>query len=111
VRRTYKKLPGLVGQTREELLAIARTPGWQGYMSVPAKATAAYGRDFEAWWVNGLSDLILRAVGGEDLRKAARVPDNIDPVMASTLGLALENEQTFDAKLQDWLARRRQPQR
>jgi creatinine amidohydrolase/Fe(II)-dependent formamide hydrolase-like protein len=44
----YKTLPALPGPTREDLQAIAKTPGWQGYLSAPAKATAAYGRVFDS---------------------------------------------------------------
>src|SRR5688572_28035284 len=76
----YNKLPALAGKTREELYAHARTPGWQGYLSAPASATAAFGRDVEAWWVEGLSELIVRAVKGEDFRKAPRAPQ-FDPSM------------------------------
>ena len=79
VHSSYKKLPALAGQTREELQTIAKTPGWQGYLSSPAKASTAYGRDIEAWWVDGLSDLILRSIGGQDLLKAPRFPRSIRP--------------------------------
>jgi creatinine amidohydrolase len=106
VQSSYKKLPDLVGHTREELRALAKTPGWQGYLSSPAKASAAYGRAVEAWWVEGLSELILRSIGGQDLLKAPRFPDRIDPAMATVLGEALENERAFEAKLQEWLAKR-----
>jgi hypothetical protein len=86
-------LPALVGRTRQELQAIASTPGWQGYFSSPAHASAAYGDAIEAWWVDGLSELIVRAIGSEDLLSAPRAPDRIDPVLASVLGKALEDEQ------------------
>jgi creatinine amidohydrolase len=109
VDSAYKTLPALVGQTREELQAIARTPGWQGYLSAPARASAAYGRAVESWWVEGMSDLILRAIGGQDLSKAPRIWDRIDPAVAGIVGKALEDEQAFEAKLQNWLAQRRQP--
>jgi creatinine amidohydrolase len=109
VDSSYKKLPALAGQTREELQAIARTPGWQGYLSAPARASAAYGRAVEAWWVEGTSDLILRAIGGRDLSKAPRVVDRIDPALAPILDPVLEDERAFETKLQNWLAQRRQP--
>lgn len=101
----YKKLPALTGKTREELYAHARTPGWHGYLSAPARATAAFGRDIEAWWVDGLSELIMRAVGGENLLKAPRVPQ-FDPSMEGVFTKSLEYERSFESKLDAWLAGR-----
>jgi creatinine amidohydrolase len=103
----YKKLPGLNGRTFEELWTIAASPGWPGYLSSPAKATAAYGREVEAWWVEGLSDLILRAARGENFSKAPRFPDPNHPALAGPIRKVLENERAFDVKLQEWLDRRR----
>jgi creatinine amidohydrolase len=108
---SYRSLPPLVGRTREQLQAIAGRPGWQGYFSSPAQASAAYGHAIEAWWVEGLSDLILRATRGEDLLHAPRAPQGADPALASVLGKALEDERAFEAKLQEWLARHREPKR
>jgi creatinine amidohydrolase len=107
VSDSYKKLPALTGRSLEELLAIGRTPGWQGYLSVPAKATAAYGRDSEAWWVDGFSDLVVRATAGQDLRKAPRVPERLDPALSGVFEKILANERAFESRFQDWLARRR----
>ena len=101
----YKTLPALAGHSREELQTIAKRPGWSGYLSSPARASAAYGRAVEQWWVQGLSDLILRAARGEDLSKAPRAPDRIDATLASILGPALEDEQAFEAAFQDWRSR------
>ena len=107
VASSYKKLPARVGHTREELQAVAKAPGWQGYLSSPARATAAYGRDVEAWWIEGMSDLILRAAAGQNLSKAPRAHDRIDPAVAAVVGKALEDEQAFEATLHAWLAQRR----
>ena len=103
----YRKLPANSGQTFDQLQAIATRSGWQGYLSAPAKATAAYGRDIETWWVDGLSDLILRATGGENLLKAPRMPGPLDPGRAGVFAKALDNERAFEAKLDAWLAARR----
>jgi creatinine amidohydrolase/Fe(II)-dependent formamide hydrolase-like protein len=106
VPSSYKQLPAQVGHTREELQVVAKRPGWQGYLSAPAQATAAYGHAVEEWWVQGLSDVILRAARGENLSKAPRVPGQIDPALTSMLNKLRQDEQAFEAKLQDWLARR-----
>jgi creatinine amidohydrolase len=103
----YGKLRANTAQTFDELQALAAKPGWQGYMSAPAKATAAYGRAIEAWWVDGLSELILRAAGGENLLTAPRMPAALDPGRAGVFAKALENERAFEAKLDAWLAARR----
>src|SRR4029434_5856445 len=66
VRPIYKTLPSRAGTSIEELRRLATSADWQAYLSSPAKATAAYGRAVEAWWVNGFADLIVRSVQGED---------------------------------------------
>ena len=91
----------------DELRVIATARGWQGYLSSPSKATAAYGRAIEEWWVDGFTELILRAVRGEDLLHHPRVPEAIPPVIAPTLDKALANEREFEVKLDNWLAQRR----
>jgi creatinine amidohydrolase len=106
VPASYKKLPGLNGHTREELQTIARTPGWLGYLSSPARATAAYGRDVEVWWIEGVGDLIVRAAGGENLSQAPRANDTIEPAIAPVVNAAFENQRAFESRLQGWLDRR-----
>ena len=107
VSSSYKQLPPQVGHTRAELEAVAKSPGWQGYLSSPARATAEYGHAVEAWWVQGLSDVVLRAVRGENLLKAPRAPGQIDPALTPVLDKVREDEQALEAKLQAWLARHR----
>jgi creatinine amidohydrolase len=108
VRSDYKALPSRAGRSLEELRTIATRPGWQGYLSSPAKATAAHGRAVEAWWIDGTTDLILRAVRGEDLFVHARLPETVPRAVAPMLEKALTNEAAFDAKLEAWLAQRRE---
>ncbi len=103
----YRKLPANSGESFDELQAIATRSAWRGYLSAPAKATVAYGRDIEAWWVDGLSELILRAARGENLLNAPRMPATLDPGRAGVFAKALDNERAFEAKLDAWLAARR----
>ena len=107
VRSNYKTLPSRAGHSLEELRQIATAPGWQGYLSSPARATAAHGREVEAWWIEGFTDLILRAVRGENLFVHARVPETVPPAVAPVLEKALANEAALEAKLESWLAQRR----
>jgi hypothetical protein len=107
VRSNYKRLPSRAGRSLEELRDIATAPGWQGYFSSPARATAAYGQAVEAWWIDGATDLILRAIRGENLFVHARVPETVPPAIAPMLEKALADEAAFAARLEAWLAQRR----
>jgi creatinine amidohydrolase len=107
VRSNYKTLPSRSGRTLDELREIASAPGWQGYLSSPAKATAAYGRAVETWWIDGFTDLILRAVRGENMFAHGRVPDTVPPAVAPILEKSLANEAAFESKLEAWLLQRR----
>jgi creatinine amidohydrolase len=110
VRSSYRKLPSRAGRSLDELREIATTPGWQGYLSSPARATAQYGRAVEAWWIDGFTDLILRAVRGEDMFAQARSPETVPPAVAPILEKALANEDEFERQLENWLRERRKRQ-
>jgi creatinine amidohydrolase len=106
VRPVFKSLPSRAGRSFEELRQIATTPGWQGYLSSPAAATAAHGRAVEEWWIEGFTELMLRAVRGENMFLPARVPETVPPDVASILEKDLANEAAFGAKLETWLMQR-----
>jgi hypothetical protein len=91
----------------EELRSIATAPGWQGYLSSPSKATATYGRAVKEWWIDSFTQLILRAVRGEDLLHHPRSPDTIPPATAPILEKALDAERKFGEKFENWLGQRR----
>ena len=107
VRSDYKALPHQAGRTLEELRQMATAKGWQGYLSSPSKATAAYGRAVEEWWIDGFTELILRAVRGENLLHRPRVPDILPPAVAPTLEKAFANERAFEVKFENWLSQPR----
>lgn len=106
VRPVFKSLPSQAGGTLEELRQVATRPGWQGYLSSPARATAAYGRALKEWWINGFTDLIVRAVRGENMLAHARLPETVPPAVQPVLEKTLANEATFGAALDTWLAQR-----
>jgi creatinine amidohydrolase len=106
VQPDYETLPSRVGGSIEELRAIAVAPGWPGYLSSPARATAAYGRAVEEWWTAGSTDLVLRAVRGENMFVHERVPETVPPAIAAVLRNSLEGEAAFEATLDNWLTRR-----
>jgi creatinine amidohydrolase len=107
VASSYKTLPQRAGSTHDELRKIATARDWQGYLSSPSKGSAVYGRAIKEWWINGFTELILRAVRGEDLLHKPRLPDRIPPAVAPSLDKMLANERAFESKLENWLAQRK----
>jgi creatinine amidohydrolase/Fe(II)-dependent formamide hydrolase-like protein len=107
VRPVFKSLPSQAGRSFEELRRVATTAGWQGYLSSPAAATAAHGRAVEEWWIEGFTELMLRAVRGENMFARPRVPESVPPDVAAVLDKELANEAVFGARLEAWLAQRR----
>ena len=105
----YRSLPSLRVENRTEMIDTASKPGWPGYFSAPAKANAAYGRDVEGWWISGMSNLILAAVRGENLRNRPRWPEQAenDPAYGEILEYALAPERAFDLQFERWLDQRK----
>ena len=109
VRSNYKTLPTLRAESMKERQDVARKPGWPGYFSAPARANADYGRDIEAWWVEGMTDLILQAVRGEKLFGRPRWPEPLQnsPEYAQLVEDILAPEREFDGALERWLVQRK----
>jgi hypothetical protein len=106
VRPIFNSLPSRAGRSSEELRQIASTPDWQGHLSSPAAATAEHGRAIKEWWIDGFTELMLRALRGENLFLHVRVPETAPPALTSILERELANEEAFGAKLENWLAHR-----
>jgi creatinine amidohydrolase len=109
VRSTYKTLPVLRAENMTERQELARKPDWPGYFSAPARASADYGRDIEGWWVEGMTDLILQAIRGENLFDRPRWPAPLQnsPEYPEVVDGALAPEREFEGKLERWLANRK----
>jgi creatinine amidohydrolase len=109
VRPSYRGLPSYRAETLGESRDIARRPDWPGYFSSPARASGAYGREIGEWWVDGMTDLILRAVRGENLLSRPRWPGPVqnDPAYVQVADGILEPEREFEAKLERWLSERK----
>jgi len=109
VRSTYRSLPSYRVGSISESRDVAQKPGWLGYFSSPARANAAYGRDIETWWVEGMTDLILQAVRGEDLFTRSRWPRPLenDPAYGQVVEDVLAPEREFELRLDRWLGQRR----
>ena len=109
VRPSYRGLPSYRAENLGERRDIARRPDWPGYFSSPARASGAYGRAIEEWWVDGITDLILRAVRGENLLGRPRWPGPLqnDPAYAQVVDGILEPEREFELKFERWLSERK----
>lgn len=109
VRPLYRSLPNNRVENRSEMRDMASRPGWPGYFSSPARANAAYGREVEGWWVEGMTDLILQAVRGENLRTRPRWPGPLqnDPEYGQIVEQALQPEREFEMTFERWLGERR----
>ena len=105
----YKNLPSFRAENRSDMVAAASKPEWPGYFSSPAKATSAYGREVEGWWISGMSKLILAAVRGENLRTRPRWPDALqaDPASDQILEYARAPDRALDAQFERWLEQRK----
>ena len=106
VDSSYRTLPRQVGRSLDEVREVAGAAGWQGYLSDPARASASHGQAIESWWIEGFTNLIVRAVGGENMAGRPRFPDAIPPPVAAVTAKALANEVAFEATLQQWLSGR-----
>jgi len=105
----YLRLPDQNGASVAELREHARAPGWQGYLSSPAHANARYGQDVEAFWIDGVTTLIRRAVNSEaSTAKQARYPDALlaDPVVQQVNDEVRAYEAAFQNSLDAWLGQR-----
>lgn len=108
VRSSYRSLPSYRATTFEAMQEIAQRGDWQGYFSSPARASAAYGRAIENWWIGGMTELILQAVRGENLFGRPRYPGDLqaDP-RVQIIDDILAHERDFERKLERWLDQRK----
>jgi creatinine amidohydrolase len=108
VRPTYRRLPPLTSPDFAGLVAHARRPGWAGYLSAPAKANAAFGRELVELHVKTSAALIVAATRGEDLSKRPRYPAPLlgDPAVQRVIEGYLAEEKELGRKLDQWVAAR-----
>ena len=72
-----------------------------GLLVVSCQGDGGARRAIEGWWIDGFTDLILRAVGGENMFVHPRLPDAVPAAVAPTIEKQLANEAAFDAS-RDW---------
>ncbi len=74
VNKIYKTLPDQTANSEEDFLKIAKSPDWNGYFSSPSRSGAAYGKELLAVNVETYTNLIVRAIRGENLFDLPRFP-------------------------------------
>src|SRR5688572_25874097 len=106
--RTALSLPG---KNWDEIVRIARAPGWPGYFGAPKQATAAEGEARIKQRGKVAADLMWRIIDGTDVRDIPRWTTmmssseaivNIDRAEAA-------HERAREERFSAWLAKRRKP--
>lgn len=103
--RTARSLPG---EDWDDLVRIARTPGWPGYFGAPKQATAAEGEARIKQRAKVAADLMWRIVDGADMRDIPRWTT----MMSSSQAIVevdraeAEHERAREERFAAWLARR-----
>ena len=87
--------------------AKSRLPRLAGLFLSPAKATAAYGRAIEAWWIDGFTDLILRAVRGENMSPIRVFPTPFLPLWPCFSRRHSQTKPCSKRSSAEWLVQRR----
>jgi creatinine amidohydrolase/Fe(II)-dependent formamide hydrolase-like protein len=106
--RSYKKLPAQAAPDFAGLRTIARTPGWRGYLSDPAKARADYGRDSNELEIATHVRLMALAIRG-DATERVRYPEPLmaAPGLRPTIDEGLRREEEFARRFDRWLKERK----
>lgn len=107
----YRTAPSLPGKNWDELVTVARSPGWPGYFGAPRQASAAEGQARIQQRGKVAADLMWRVVEGGDLRDiprwtammaASEAIEKVDQAEAA-------HEQSREERFSAWLARRKKP--
>jgi creatinine amidohydrolase/Fe(II)-dependent formamide hydrolase-like protein len=104
--RTARSLPG---KNWDDLVRIARAPGWPGYFGAPRLATAAEGESRIKQRAKVASELMWRIVDGGDVRDIPRwttMMSSSDAIMNVDRAEA-EHERAREERFAAWLAQRR----
>jgi hypothetical protein len=95
-----------ISQTMEELVAIARSEEWPGYIGSPRLASAAHGAQSWSAFETMFIDLALRILDGFDYRQLPRYTDIMGglPEIPEIDQDALDRDAAILRQQQDWLA-------
>ncbi len=108
VARDYREAPTVAGASYDEAFAVARRPGWPGYLGAPRLGTAAFGKRIWTAFAAATVKTAVEILDGKDpttypryavyLRKLPLYRDWIDSTNA--------RDSVAGARLRDWMVRR-----
>jgi creatinine amidohydrolase/Fe(II)-dependent formamide hydrolase-like protein len=107
----YRTAPSLPGKDWDDLVRIARTPGWPGYFGAPRQASAGEGQRRIQQRSRVAADLMWRIVEGADEREIPRWVS----MMAGSKAIAkvdeaeAAHERAREERFSAWLTKRRKP--
>jgi creatinine amidohydrolase len=97
--------PVQTGQNWDDLIRLARAPGWPGYFGSPRLATAARGAQVLAGEAKTAIEYAMKILDGSDERKPLRLGDFAGKSLPN-VGIdrdAIEREREIQKKQQAWL--------
>lgn len=101
----FNQAPTQTGQNWDDLIRLARAPGWPGYFGSPRLATAARGAQLLVGEANTAIEYALKILDGLDERQIPRLVD-LASKNAANVGIdrdAIEREREIQKKQQAWL--------
>lgn len=105
----YRTAKSVSGATYDEAFAVAKAPGWPGYLGAPRFATAELGKGVWTAFSAAALSTTIEILGGADLAKIPRYLDYLVkmPLYQDWIRSAEERDSLLDQKQRDWLAARR----
>lgn len=105
----FRRAKSITGSSYDESFALAKAPGWPGYLGAPRHATAALGRKVWTAFSSAALATTLEILGGSDLSKYPRYLDYLVkmPLYQDWIRSAEERDSLMDQKQRAWLAARK----
>lgn len=108
VARDYRTAPPVAGANYADAFAVARQPGWPGYLGAPHLATAAFGKRIWDAFSGATLRTTLEILDGKDPASYPRYLTYLKklPQYQEWISTSQTRDSTAGKKLGDWLARR-----
>jgi creatinine amidohydrolase/Fe(II)-dependent formamide hydrolase-like protein len=105
----FRNAKSITGSSYDEAFALAKAPGWPGYLGAPRHATAELGRQVWTAFSSAALATTIEILGGSDLSKYPRYLDYLVkmPLYQEWIRAAEERDSEIDQKQRAWLAARK----